>query len=251
LKNELFDTHYFKNSEYKFLIKIMLLITLVLIWALANADVTPNISNAFDWTAGGSYSGYGKFQTKFPFPLNTPTIEVDGSLFVDTVRHVVSIQTLSQASQWVNDDGFYTLLPNGVCLYEAGFNYTRYVGDYTELLNTDLVKVCSGNLLPDFCVVYRNFGGLVRDPGACGTYASASTKTDRNNRIVTYNIDQIVYLAQYNTVTKYAGTFHVNRTVPGQPLLSDVQLPTACTLSALGSYCALFLPDGQNYVLSR
>lgn len=228
-----------------------MLISLVFVGVLASAAVTPNISNTFNWTAGGSYSGFGRYQTRFPFPLNTPTVEVDGSIFVDTDRHVISIQTVSQASQWVTDNGFYALLPNGVCLYEAEFNYTKYVDDYTELLNTDLVKVCSGNLFPDLCVANRNYGGLVRDPGACGTYASASTKTDRNNRIVTYNIDQIVFLAQYNLVTKYAGTLHVNRTVPGQPLLSDVQLPSACTLPTLGLYCAEFFPDGHNYVLSR
>src|SRR5271154_1659081 len=102
------------------------MILLALAFAGFQANMS-NISNGFNWAAGGSYSGYGKYQTRFPFPLNTSSIEVDGSVFVDTDRHVVSIQTVGQASQWVNDDGFFVLLPNGTCLYEPDFTYNRYV----------------------------------------------------------------------------------------------------------------------------
>lgn len=229
-----------------------------------NAVLGSNLSNYFRWDSAGSYSASGKFQRKFAYPLNTTVVEVDGFLYVDVVNHVISIQTTGQASQWVNDAGFWILLPNGVCLKNPDVNYSTYVLDYTELENTDITTVCNSESLPNLCIKNKHFGGLVRDPGACDTYAHSSVKTERRLRnnldseldssdivypVGTYNIDQVVYVQQLDVVTKYFGSLHVSDLTFGQPDSSKVQLPASC--STAGLYCPVFYPAGKNYLLAR
>jgi hypothetical protein len=233
---------------------------------IANAALSSNLSNNFRWDSAGSYTGSGRFQTLFAYPANTPMTEVDGFLYVDTDRHVISIQTPSatQASQWVNDDGYWLQLPNGTCLKNPAINYTTYILDYTELKNTDITTTCNSESLPNLCIKNKHNNGLARDPGACDTYVYAGVKTKRHVRnnldgensqndivytVETYNIDQVVYIPEYNIVSKYFGSLHINNTVFGQPDIAKVQLPASC--STAGLYCSVYYPPGKNYTLAR
>lgn len=240
------------------------LIAFFILLAVSNAVLRPDISKSFNWTAGGSYSGSGSgvggnYQTRFPYPINGLTSYFNGSLFVDVVRHVIAIKAPGHAEQYATDSGFYIVIPAAVpggqlCLYNGNVDYNTYVDYYTEALNNDLVKICDNENFPNICIVRRIYSGLVRDPGACDCYISTNIKTQKNDlaqeRVVSYTIDQIVYLAAENLITKYYGLLEIDTIVDGVAA-SDVQLPTVCTASPPLSYCAFFFKPGQNCTLAK
>jgi hypothetical protein len=240
-----------KNGTYRVAIKISesieprrmkainLMKSLLLVAALFGlqtmCDPDADIDNQFNWldaevVSKGGYSAYGTLQSKFTYGVVTNKTILSASLFVDPVRHVIALKSDNDANgkHWVTDSGYYLLVPNGgggfICFYDS-YDYTRYVQDYKQALNN---------------VRKREYSGLVRDPGACDTYASVSIGTDSKSRVEYYTIHQLLYDPGLGLVIKYYAAIQFDDRTSGQPALSDVSLPAECTAvpaASLRPYC--------------
>jgi len=216
-------------------------------------NCNPDISQAFNMTAGGIYSAVGNltYGVLYPFSLTYPPSPV--TLLVNPTTQIVCFISPVLGTQCVNANAYYFALPasqEGYCFTNANYNFSRYVTSYQQAVNNE---VCTVEVLGDCLGKTNIYTGLVQDGSACGNYVAVTLKSGFNSilsnspQLRGYTLIQTIFNQATNSVIKIVQDLQFYTVTLNDPAAINAAIPASCA-SPL-PYCSTFYPSGFDYTL--